>query len=491
MDFRFATHTLIVSDLHLTEAEPPHPVHPLWKRYKHRDLFVDDSFARLLTWWSAQIGGPAGAEVVLNGDIFDFDAVTSLPDDERFPASWFERARGLEAEEQKSVYKIKQILNDHPTFLAALRGWVVAGGRLVTVIGNHDLELHWDSVQSAIVDALDLSPDGRSRVRFCEWFYRSNEDTLIEHGNQFDSYCLCTDPVHPLVHGDRLRVRLPFGNLAARFIVNGMGLINPHAEANWVMSFSEYVDFFYKYVARIQPLVVWTWLWGAVATFVFTLRDGLAPAVRDPFTIGERIDDIALRANADARMVWSLRAIHAHPAIFDPIKVLRELWLDRVVLLLAIAYVSSWISAIGQWITGPTIWFFVLAVALGLPPFIFYARSIDSDVNNVDRTVRQRLGTLARIARVDRVVMGHTHRERHTAHDGVELLNPGTWSPAFRDPECQVPYGRKCFVWIRPGDDSERVAEVHHWQDPGSVALDVEAPTGSMLRRLVRRLALG
>ena len=42
------THTVILSDLHLTEEEPLDPQRPLWKRYKQRAQFIDDSFARWL-----------------------------------------------------------------------------------------------------------------------------------------------------------------------------------------------------------------------------------------------------------------------------------------------------------------------------------------------------------------------------------------------------------------------------------------------------------
>ena len=43
-------HTVVVSDLHLTDAEPVDPRRPLWKRFKQRDLFIDESFARFLEY---------------------------------------------------------------------------------------------------------------------------------------------------------------------------------------------------------------------------------------------------------------------------------------------------------------------------------------------------------------------------------------------------------------------------------------------------------
>jgi UDP-2,3-diacylglucosamine pyrophosphatase LpxH len=85
----------------------------------------------------ARIQGPI--ELVLNGDIFDFDSVMVIPESPGFHVSWLERKRGLNAEEPKSRFKIETILEDHPLFVQALRAFVLKGHRVVFVIGNHDL----------------------------------------------------------------------------------------------------------------------------------------------------------------------------------------------------------------------------------------------------------------------------------------------------------------------------------------------------------------
>ena len=41
-------HTIVLSDFHLADAEIPPPENPLWKRFKHPELFVDASFERFL-----------------------------------------------------------------------------------------------------------------------------------------------------------------------------------------------------------------------------------------------------------------------------------------------------------------------------------------------------------------------------------------------------------------------------------------------------------
>ncbi|MBM4337494.1 MAG: hypothetical protein FJ108_16530 [Deltaproteobacteria bacterium] len=91
-----------------------------------------------------------------------------------------------------------------------------------------------------------------TRVRFCEWFYVSDGDTFVTHGHQYDPYC-AADPVHPLIEvRGKSRVRIPFGDLANRFMLNGMGYFNPHATNNYIMSGKQYVRFFFKYMVRTE-----------------------------------------------------------------------------------------------------------------------------------------------------------------------------------------------------------------------------------------------
>ena len=170
-------------------------------------------------------------------------------------------------------------------------------------------------------------------MRFCEWFYISNSDTLVEHGNQYDPYCLSANPINPLIKkGKHAYVRIPFGNLAGKFMLNGMGLFNPHADSSYIKSsLWDYLVFYFKYILRVQPFLLWTWFWSALVTLIYSVGEGLLPAMTDPITLNARVEDIAQRANATPSMVWALKELHAHPAIFNPIKILRELWLDRAI----------------------------------------------------------------------------------------------------------------------------------------------------------------
>jgi UDP-2,3-diacylglucosamine pyrophosphatase LpxH len=362
-----------------------------------------------------------------------------------------------------------------------MRAFIEAGNRAVFIIGNHDMELHWPSVRQDLVDGLGLTEEAQSRVRFCEWFYLSNGDTLIEHGNQYDAYSMAHNPIHPLIRkpgrkGFRTLVRIPFGNQAGKFMLNGMGLFNPHSEASFIKSsLAEYLVFYWKYVVRTQPGLMFTWFWSALVTGVVSVTEGLLPSLNDPLTVDARVEDIARRANATPQMVWSMRELHAHPAIYNPIKILRELWLDRALLLALIGFAAFQFLAVLNLFTRASWWWFVLPVFLLMPLFIFYARSIDSEVIKLQKPAFEAAPLAARITRVKRVVQGHTHLERHAWIGDVEYLNTGTWSPAFSDVECTQPYGRKCFAWIKPAPaGSGRVAELHAWSEDGAQPVTVE-----------------
>ncbi len=482
-------HTIIVSDLHLTQVEDPDPSRPLWMRYKHRDLIIDGCFERFLAHQREQLDGEL--ELVLNGDIFDFDAVVGFPEPAPFPVSWLERRRGLAAEEAKSRYKMQQILDGHPVFMRAVRAWILDGNTAVLVVGNHDAELNWPSVREMVLEALDLPDDRRDALRVCEWFYVSGADTLVEHGSQYDAYCVCPDPLHPTfeIRG-RARVRVPFGNLAGRILLNGMGLFNPYVESTFIKPLREYMLFFFKHVARTQPLIGWTWLWGAVATLVVSLREGFRPARRDPLQLAEREAVAAEASNATPDMVRALRELRVHPAIFNPWKILRELWLDRALILAAITAGCFWlVGFLNVFGDVSPLWALLLFLWL-LPPFAFYARSVNSDVGNTNRSLAKRVPVALRIAGVRRAVIGHTHEEGHEVWGAEsELINTGTWSTAFEDVEYTRPFGRKCFAWIHPSGDGERIAELLEWTDPGCKRLDATGKKSrGRLRALTQRL---
>lgn len=472
-------HTIVVSDLHLTDAELGQPGKSLWKRYKRPKFFIDQSFKRFIHFIQEEVkkdGPDSKIELVLNGDIFDFDSVMKLPLHTRFHISWLEKKRGLFPEEEKSRFKMQTILGDHKVWVNTIREFIQHGHSVVFVIGNHDIELHWPLVQKEFFHFLGLSSEQESRVRFCEWFFISEGDTAIEHGNQYDDYCVSTNPIHPLIKkGKHVHARLPFGNITSRYMVNGMGLFNPHADTSFLMTLPEYFRFFYKYSLRVHPWLPLSWLWSAVVSFFVALEDGLLPAMRDPLYIEQRVEEIARKSNATPQIVRTLRELHTHAAIFNPIKIARELWLDRFLLLVVVGFISFELYVvIRAWAPISWLWFFIFFVVMA-PALYFYSRNIKSEVVQSTEEALRQAPLIAQITKADRVIFGHTHREMHTFVDTTEVLNTGTWSPAFKDPECREPFTKRCFAWISKGNhEKTRSAKLYYWKDPGIEPVPVQ-----------------
>lgn len=484
-DFTRARYTAVISDLHLCEAEPENPKHPLWKKYKTRPFFFDESFRDFLQLLKARANNEP-VELILNGDIFDFDSVTSLPEAPPFRMSWLERRRGLHPQHEKSVFKIKRILEHHSEWVKALKEFLEEGHRVIFVIGNHDLELHFHRVQSAILEALNLTEEARENIRFNEWFYISNSDTLVEHGNQYDPYCMAQDPVNPyILRFNRIEVRVPFGNLATRYLINGMGFFNPHVDTNFLMSAKEYVNFFFRYMIRAQPLLMVDWLWGSTVTLVQSFIDRLRPPLRDPMTIENRVERIAAKANATPRMVRELQELFVPPASSYPLIIMRELWLDRAFLVFGALILAAQLLLFLRGIQVISVYWIILPLVLILffvPFFIFYSRSVASLVVESKEPREEILSLSGQIAKVNRVVYGHTHIIRHEVVGPIEHLNSGTWSPAFEDVECERPVGAKTFVWIEPNATGGREATLRVFEN-GKEALAPLTPRRAIGRK--------
>ncbi len=464
--------TAVLSDLHISDAEPVDPRRPGWRQYKQAGLQNDVRIAAVLDHLRELSAGQP-VELVLGGDTFDFDTVIAFPEPAPFPVSWLERKRGLDSEAPKSLWKLERILDFHPGLVAALRKWIEDGHTLAFIIGNHDLDLHWPAVRARLFET--LAPGGSDRLTLCEWFRVCGGDTLVVHGNQLDAYCVCQDPLHPFIDvGGRVRVRSPFGNTAGKLMLNGMGYFNPHVEASFIRSFPDYLRFFFRYIIRGQPLLGISWFWSSIVTLWVSLDEGFRPAARDLDEFGARVEDVARRAQTRPPVAIALREVAVHSAVFQPWRVARELWLDRAFLLLGLVAVAFYSMLTLHWVSGAHTWTAVVFFLAFLPFYVAYARSCRSEVAGTEGALKQRVGQLAKIAAVKRVVVGHTHRASARDVDGVVYMNTGHWSPAFNDVECLQPVGLNGFAWIRPGAAGARAAELRIWRGGTSEVVPVE-----------------
>lgn len=273
---------LVLSDLHLSEG-----VDPLTgKLSRNEDFFHDDAFASLLGHHLA-LGQRQDAadhygrpwKLIINGDIFDFLQVTSLPAEgdeleavtgKRTYAELTENERryGLGTTAPETVWKLDRIKAGHVLFFRAL-GWFLAANpdnELILIKGNHDVEIFWPAVQrrlrelvaeayaswhrvassgqqpdhplwydTSFPDALDIG-DLHTRIRFPPWFYHDPGLLYVEHGNQYDPANAFVDFLKPILSEDdgkpenRQRVALPSGSLFVRYLFNQVEDVHPFSD---------------------------------------------------------------------------------------------------------------------------------------------------------------------------------------------------------------------------------------------------------------------
>lgn len=278
---------LFVSDLHLSEGRDP--ITGLLSR--NEDFFQDDVFARFLAY-HVNLGVSADTAVyyhkpwtlVINGDIFDFLQVVTLPaeGDELFSVkgvrsydelSGNERNYGLGTRSPEIVWKMRKVAAGHPRFMQAL-AWFVAheGNELVLMKGNHDIEIYWPAVQQTIRDLLvtayadwqnetavpgTITPLPRhadmpaqldldhlqTAVTFPPHYLHVPDLFFAEHGCQYDPVNSFTDFAQPTLPNAEELIELPSGSFFVRYFFNKVEVIHPFADnikpilkyASWVV----------------------------------------------------------------------------------------------------------------------------------------------------------------------------------------------------------------------------------------------------------------
>jgi UDP-2,3-diacylglucosamine pyrophosphatase LpxH len=270
---------LFVSDLHLCEGRDPKTG---WLS-PNEDFFHGDNFARFLAHHIALGRAPDAPDhyrrpwkLVLNGDIFDFLQVTSLPNegDELYQVrgvrtyaelSPNERTYGLGTRQPEIIWKLQRIYRGHTTFFQAL-AWFLAhpGNQIVWMKGNHDIEIFWPGVQLALRRVLrhayaswqqqttqsdpqdplppypemlsDLSDEYLTEaILFPPSIIYEAGLFYAEHGCQYESANAFQDFENPILPGDDSsgqddRVELPTGSLFVRYFFNRVEETHPFAD---------------------------------------------------------------------------------------------------------------------------------------------------------------------------------------------------------------------------------------------------------------------
>ncbi|MBN2527137.1 MAG: metallophosphoesterase [Deltaproteobacteria bacterium] len=252
---------IIISDFHLGEG----------RRDKRRyapteDFFHDEDFSRFLEYIDETYNGKhEDVTLVLNGDIFDFLTVTTIPSESvakemGFQITGAEKRFGLHATAAKSVFKLNVIAKGHSIFFKALSRFIAKGYQVEILRGNHDLELFFPEVQQRLLHILASVRNGatwpqlKKQVRFHQLFYREPGRVHIEHGHQYDATNSNRFPLNPVfwrkhkighTEIEEETLDYPIGSVFVKYFYNRVRRFDPYAPR--LLSPEQYLDFIRRY----------------------------------------------------------------------------------------------------------------------------------------------------------------------------------------------------------------------------------------------------
>lgn len=439
---------LILSDLHLCDVEEHSDG---WKLYKSAAYRFDDEVAALLQQFVAETPSGVEAIVVLNGDLFDFDLVSAVPKPAPWPVSRAERIRGLDATAKKSVWKLRRVLGDHPVLVRALARHLAAGHRLVYVLGNHDRELHFPEVEAAFTGALRdaAAADGATfaddRLRVEPWFFYVPDEIYAEHGNQHDFYTSFRYLLAPTVQtrGEPM-IALPMGNLANRYLASRMGFFNPHA-SDYILNAYRYLTHWLRHYAFSRRTIFLPWLFGSLVVMAELMAQKgklrLAPPEQ-----ADALAGVAARYGLSTDVLAALAKLQRAPITMRFYRVVRELWIDRLVLVMLMAAATITLSLVPV-----PLWLKLSLPLVGFPLlYLVYQQITEGEtVFSAKHWVPECARAIGGILPVQLVTFGHTHSPRviPLAHRLV-FADTGAWAPIMQkmDPHVLVPGFRNYLV---------------------------------------------
>ena len=411
---------LVVSDLHLGSGRDE-----TTGAFDARENFLSDgAFAR---WLSKSAEETSQALLVLNGDTFDFVRIRKCPTDSKGFSSWRtllkaiggpeelaepgsisagEMDYGLRTHDYKTVWKLLVMARGHGVFFQALADWVGCGNSVVFVTGNHDLELHWPLVRTAIRYQLkqrNVDAAG-SRVAFAG-DQLVLENLFFEHGHRHEAVTRVVG--EPVLEEQPDQINLPLGSFVNRYYVNHLERLDP-------------------FIDNIKPVY---------SAVLHILR-------RRPLSIAT----IYLK---------SVKFIPRAIKMKQPLTVLVGLGLFA---LLAVPFVAAAVLLTDSW-RNALLGLLGGGLFVGLAPYLLgvsseIGRALGIETSSYEKRVGLGLSGAPPSSASGRIyaVVGHTHDHgiRVFEHEGVEAfyLNTGTWIPVWPDARKDLT-GRIVFSFAR------------------------------------------
>jgi len=226
---------VIISDLHLSEGR-----NPVTKKFNlNEDFFFDEEFDRFLIYLENESQRRGRKyRLIIAGDMVDFLQITGLPERTEFELRRSEAEYGLGTHPDKTIWKMKAMMDGHWIFFKGLGRFICTGNKCTIMTGNHDIEWTVPQVQMAFREEMKkyLSKEVAnkeevvaSRIEFCPWFYYEPGLIWVEHGNQYDGINSFDYFLFPYLPNSK-ELMLPGGSFFVRYLFNKVEQIDPFAD---------------------------------------------------------------------------------------------------------------------------------------------------------------------------------------------------------------------------------------------------------------------
>ncbi len=438
---------LIVSDLHLCNIEENSDG---WKAYKSAKYQINSDFEELLNQHKNQ-----PTTLIFNGDVIDFDLVSDVPKqkDVTFDIYSDEKKRGLQPTEEKSLWKLNIVLNDQKPFFEILSDFLsYKDNNIIYVIGNHDREFHFHSLQITLVEFLKnianekKQPFYPENLSFEPWFFYKEGEIYVEHGNQFDYYTsfrYILDPV--IVSRDKKEIALSMGNLSNRYLLTSMGYFNPHS-TDYILNAFSYFWHWLKFYAFSKRGLVFNWIFGSLKVLgkMVEYRKKLR---KKPKNYDEKIEEYAKQKAIPKDKLLKIAQLHQLPIIYNRFRMWKEFWIDR--LFLASLLVGGTIALA---LVPIPLWIKLMVPLSSFPLFFFiYERITQGEtIFSIEEKIPSYAKKISEIIDTKIVVFGHTHKTRLFPLSNKTLFcDSGTWAPVYRhDSKEKLQDGLKNYIFV-------------------------------------------
>ena len=401
-----------------------------------RSVDIDRDLAAFLAHYR-EAPPPSGRwRLVIAGDFVDFVGMSvdvregDVLETEPTPR---ERAFGLGGAEDHARLKLRRAALRHRDVFVELGKFVAKGHGIASIMGNHDLELHWDSVKDdfrKVLHELGGSSEDRAtfdaRIDFHPWFFYREGFVYVEHGHQYDPFCSSPYLLAPLSPRDPKRVLPSLSDHLLRYIVRrtpGMKEYGHETRGLW-----SYISWGLALGMR-GAIGLYNRFWAVV----FELRDTARAyqgegGARLRKEHEKRLTALAEQVHIPEERLRRAIALHPEPMSVTVRGVLASVMLDRLavftvmiptLVVLAIARVpwQVFVGLAAVWVLSH-IWF-----SRGRP-------SVDPG-----ELMAQRAEDLAKLFPASFVVMGHTHVPHTKPLGNATYVNLGSWAEEEPDPK--------------------------------------------------------